>query len=62
MKPRKKSADLNMNILELAHHLRQEHLFILSEKQQIQKINSKVGSNLSWTLGAKGCHRDSRGG
>ncbi|KAI1290103.1 GTPase-activating protein and VPS9 domain-containing protein 1 [Halotydeus destructor] len=54
--PRKKSIDSDMNLLELAHHLRQEHLFILSEKQQIQRLNSKILSSterlchLSWII------------
>lgn len=31
-----------MDLLELARHLRQEHLFVASERQQIQMLNDKV--------------------
>lgn len=31
-----------MDVIELANHLRLEHLFISTEKQQLQKLNEQV--------------------
>ena len=32
-----------MDVIELANHLRLEHLFISTDKQQLQKLNEQVG-------------------
>lgn len=42
MKNKKKLLGSTMDVVQLAYHLRQEHLFIHSEKSLIQKLNSKV--------------------
>lgn len=42
MKTRNKASGSSLKISELAHHLRREHLFVASERTNLQKLNSKV--------------------
>ncbi|RWS15868.1 GTPase-activating protein and VPS9 domain-containing protein 1-like protein [Dinothrombium tinctorium] len=56
MKPKNRSSISKVDIIELANHLRLEHLFITSEKRQIQKLNENIFTtserlfHLSWII------------
>lgn len=45
MKNKNKVSGSSLKISELAQHLRREHLFVTSERQWMQKLNSKVCSS-----------------
>ncbi|XP_076353746.1 GTPase activating protein and VPS9 domains 1 isoform X3 [Tachypleus tridentatus] len=42
MRPKKVTMGARMELLDLARHLRQEHLFVTAERQQLQNLNEKV--------------------
>jgi len=42
MKPKKVATDPRIDLLELANHLRKEHIFVTNERTQLQKLNEKV--------------------